>query len=459
MFDLNRKDTICALATAFSPSAIAIIRVSGLDSAQIKTAIFKPKKQLQKDFVATLGDIVCPHSGETIDEGLCTFFPNKKSYTGEESFELSVHGAPVIIERILQALTEAGARLAQPGEFTLRAVLTGKLDLCAAEAVSDVIHAQSVKAAQTALKTLKGGLKKCLQPTREILVDILSELEARLDFPEEKLGEANQQVLSNKLERACACLNKLLQSAVLGRRLTQGARVVLYGEPNVGKSTLLNALVGEDRAIVHENAGTTRDVLEADFDIKGVPIKLVDVAGIRDERGLDPVEVIGINRAKTEFIKADVVVWMREHKSNNFDQENELSFIDDGDTDNLAPILSVVNKADLLGLQASLCDKQELISAKTGQGLNNLKQKIYELLVGGASDTGEVLLSKVRQKEEVQSAYAYIKIAQTALENHQPDEIVASELRQAGNCLDRLLGQKLSEDILEQIFSRFCVGK
>ena len=458
MFDLIKKDTICALATSFSPSAIAVIRISGFNSYKIKKNIFKPKNLKQRPFVATLGNVFCHKSGQIIDEALCTFFPINKSYTGEESFELSIHGSPIIIEKILEILIQSGARLAQPGEFTLRAFLNGKLDLCAAESVNDIIYAKSIKASQIALKILKGDLQKYLQYTRKILIEVLSEMEAKLDFPEDVFeGIDKYKILKNKLIKAKIMLNKLLQGANLGYRLFNSARVVLCGDVNVGKSTLLNALIGKDKAIVHESPGTTRDVLEANFEINNIPINLIDVAGIRDEDNLNPVEIIGINKAKIEFVKADIIILIKDENFN--DKKKHLKYINNIINNTSATILSVINKCDLFVLEESFNDKLHIISAKTGHGIIELKQRIYNILIGNTMDTCEILLTKMRHKDEVKKSYSFIKIALSNIDDKYNDEIVVDELRQAANCLDRLLGKDVNNDVLEEIFTRFCIGK
>lgn len=429
------RDTICALATPPGHSALAVIRVSGPNALRVKDQIFAPKLGHQKHFVATRGDVL------DLDDALCTSFPENKSFTGEPSFELSLHGSPIIAKRVLEELQALGVRGARPGEFSLRAFLSGKIDLTEAESICDLINARSEQAAQAALRNLKGGLSDYLEPTRIILIDVLCEIEARLDFPDEDLGALAQEALVDKIQTCIDTLQKLLRSAQLGKRLTEGARVVLLGLPNAGKSTLLNALLGEEKALVHDTPGTTRDVIEANWVLNGMPLVLIDIAGIREDDNLDPVERLGIEKAKRELDKADLILWLEEPGQ----QKLEVPWI-------TAPIIEVKTKADLR-------DDLKGLSAKTGQGLEELRQKITHILMGDQFDLGEVMLTKVRQKEEVAKAHECLLEAREALLRGEPDEVLAFELRSAGNALDRLLGKSLNEEVLDLIFSRFCIGK
>lgn len=437
-FDVARIDTICALATASAPAALAIVRVSGARAAHVRARVFRPRRaHAQREFVATLGDVLAA-DGTVIDEALCTFFPEGKSYTGEASFELSLHGSPLRVRATLAALVGAGCRLAEPGELTLRAVLTGRMDLCAAEAVDDVVHARTDAAARAALRTLRGGLADVLAPVRETLVDTLAEIEARLDFPDEDLGDAHRASLAQKLAHASEALARLLTTSTWGRRLHDGARVVLYGPPNAGKSTLLNALAGEDRALVHDEPGTTRDVLEVSMDIGGVPVTLVDVAGVRplDEAGA--VEKLGIARAESERQRADVVVTL-------------------SPADAPVPLggdIEVVSKSDLAPAGTGL-----RISARTGAGLDELKAKIGALLLRDRAGDEEVVLMRERQVAHVRDAHEALTHAHEALTRALDGEVIASELRRAARALDRLLGKDIDVDVLDRVFSKFCIGK
>jgi tRNA modification GTPase len=498
--DVGRRDTICALATPQGKSAIALVRVSGPKAHDVQSVVFKAKRKPADDeprfFMAQLGDVF--GNEQHLDEAVCTAFPAGKSYTGEPSFELALHGNPLIAASTIKALVAAGCRLAEPGEFTLRAFLSGKLDLAQAEAVCDVISARSEAAAQTALKMLKGGLEQTLAPVYSTIINTLAEIEARLDFPDEGLSEAHTAALVADLKRANSTLDTLLKSATLGRRLMEGARVVLYGAPNAGKSTLMNALLGEERAIVHESPGTTRDVLEANWVVEGIPVMLIDVAGIRSGEEVGPVEAMGIERAERELARADLVLFLEEmpsqhcHASESWDldqgrrDERNHSFSksnapatqtvaldaclrrhDNGEANHSfpksteAPYIRVFTKADL-GNQPRLSHEPSnpcVISAKTGDGLAQLKQRIAAHLGAYDAHADEVVLTKERQREEVAAAADALQGASALLRARSADELVCHELRESGAALDRLLGRALNETVLDLIFSRFCIGK
>lgn len=450
-FDLSRADTICAVATATAPAAIAVVRVSGARADDVRTRIFSPHRGAQRPFAATLGN-VRDSNGELIDEALCVAFPSGRSYTGEASFELSLHGGPLRVQAALNALVVAGCRLAEPGEFTLRAVLTGRLDLCAAEAVHDVIHARTDAAARAALRALRGGLAERMAPVRGALVDALAEIEARLDFPDEELGATQLDSIAASLRRAAASLDALLGSSTLGQRLAGGARVVLYGPPNAGKSTLLNALLGEERALVHDEPGTTRDVLEAPFVLGGVAVTLVDVAGVRPLTEAGVVERLGIERALGEKARADIVVTLVPAP-----EPDAVAKVRDLGGDVL--VLSQHDRCGPGGLPSDVPDDVITLSARTGLGLEALLARLTQLVTDGGARDEEVLLMHARQVEEVRAARQALEGAHEALESGAAGEVVASELRRGARALDRLLGRDIDVDVLDLIFSRFCIGK
>jgi tRNA modification GTPase len=452
------RDTICALATPPGQSALAIVRVSGPEASEVLSHVFRAKRGSQEHFVATRGDVL------DVDDAICISFPEGKSFTGEPSFELTLHGNPLIATQVLEALRRLGCRTARPGEFSMRAYLNGKIDLAEAEAIADLIHARSEEASRIALRNLKGGLSKYLEPTRAMIIDLLCEIEARLDFPDEDIGQARRDALSAMIRQASDTLAKLLATANTGRRLMEGARVVLVGLPNAGKSTLLNTLLGEDKALVHDTPGTTRDVIEASWILNGMPVTLVDVAGIRDGDHLDPVERLGIERARAELERADLILWLS-------DNAHEEGFLPECIG---VPVIKIQSKVDRSSLRASRSSLFSLdcfsadalrnddtfpVSSHTGEGLEALKAQISSVLLGDRTSTGEAMLTRVRQKEEVQKARECLLEASEALLRADPDEIVAFELRTAGQALDRLLGKSLNEDVLDLIFSRFCIGK
>jgi tRNA modification GTPase len=418
--------------------------------------------------LAVLGDIVDPATdgsgkpgagpdGTTvIDEALVTTFCAPHSFTGEDVVELSLHGAPLIVECVLAVLVRLGCRPAAPGEFTLRAVLSGRIDLARAEAVDAVIGARSVAALQAAQRALRGGLATGLAPIRGALIDVLAELEARLDFPDEPIGSADRARLRGTLEQARTELQRLLGAAPRGRRLVEGARVVLYGPPNAGKSTLLNALVGYARALVHDEPGTTRDVLEATVELAGIACTLVDVAGVRDDDNgapLHPVEQAGVVRARQEVERADVVVIVAPPGT-------AFLRVPDGTV-----AVRVRSKADLRPARPGTDpnpdpdDADVVLSAATGLGLETLRTHLARTLGGVGVDDSEAVIQTARQQQALQEVRVALGAALAALGDDAPDEVTCSELRRGARALDHVLGSDVSVDVLDLVFSRFCIGK
>jgi tRNA modification GTPase len=443
-FDLSRRDTICAPATAAGPAALSIVRVSGTRADEVRERVFRARRGTVRAFVATLGDVV-DSEGALLDEALCTRFPEGRSYTGEASFELSLHGGPGRTRAVMAALMRAGCRLAEPGEFTLRAVLTGRLDLAAAEGVAAVIEARTDAAARVALRQVAGQLGDSAGALADALVEVLAELESRMDYPDEDLGDASRAELTERLCTAERELGRMLDGAALGRRLSEGARVVLYGRPNAGKSTLLNALLGEERALVHDSPGTTRDVLEAEANVGGVPCLLIDVAGVREGDDVGEVEALGIARSRRELDRADVIVRLTAP-----DEPAPLTLPAVG-----APVVDVATKSDL---GAPPTEGAIAVAATTGTGLGELIAVVAQQLTADTA-VGEVLLTRERQVRETAAARQAVRRATDALEAAAPDEVVCAELRLATAALARLLGRDLNEAILDEVFSRFCVGK
>lgn len=444
LLDINCRDTICAPATAQTRSALAIVRVSGPQALSVREAVFKARRGEHNPFVATLGDIV--DGGRVIDEAVCTYYPDHRSFTGEPCFELSVHGNPIIVQQVLALLYAKGCRPAGPGEFSMRAVLHGKIDITQAESIADLIDAQSPLGAALALRNLKGGLEQTLRPVREAVISTLCEIEARLDFPDEELGPQHKERLLQDLRDVEHTLLPLLQRSKSSAKVMKGYRVVLYGEPNAGKSTLLNTLVGEDRSIVHESPGTTRDVVEVSWTIDDMPVALVDVAGIREGSDLHPVEAIGIARAKQELDRADLVLHLVDATSHG----QSLIFPEH------VAVLKLFTKADLLVKHDESC---LFISAKTGLGMPELIARLKEVLKKDLPDASAIVLTRLRHIELVQHISEAVRRAIEAFETGVSEECVAYELRDAGLRLDELLGTNLNEDVLDLIFSRFCIGK
>ena len=433
------RDTIAAVATPPGRGGIGIVRLSGPAAPRIATRLLgsvpAPRHATNAHFVGA--------DGEAIDEGIALYFPAPHSYTGEDVLELHGHGGPVVMQALLAACLDHGARLAEPGEFTRRAFLEGKLDLAQAEAVADLIDASSREAARSALRSLSGEFSSAINALRDQLVELRALTEAQLDFPEEDLDVIHRDDAVRRLTRVTAALQDILGRSRQGSLLRAGVHVVLAGPPNVGKSSLLNRLAGEERAIVTDIPGTTRDALREPIQIDGVPLVMVDTAGLRTSK--DEVERLGMARTRQELERADVVLAVH-------DATDRQAFAID--TPDATARLDVYNKADLRpGFVAPAGGIA--VSAKTGFGLHELRQAI--LRAAGWSATGESLfLARERHLRALTGAAEHLRRA--AVE-HNRWELFAEELRLAQEELSRITGAFNADDLLGEIFSRFCIGK
>jgi tRNA modification GTPase len=437
--DEVHRDTIAAIATPTGRGAIGIVRVSGLGVREIARRVLGALPPARRAQRATFRNA----AGGAIDEGLALYFPVPASYTGEDVLELQGHGGAVVLHEVLRACLDAGARLAEPGEFTRRAFLEGKLDLAQAEAVADLIDASSREAARAALRALAGEFSAAVSAIANQLVDLRALTEAMLDFPEEEVDEMHRADALARLAAIAAALDTLVAKSREGRLLREGVHVVLAGRPNVGKSSLLNRLTGEERAIVTPIPGTTRDTLREAIEIQGVPVTLVDTAGLHEASDL--VERLGIERAERELAHADVVVLIEE-AGRAFREPPGLRA-------DLERVL-VYNKADLLP-QFVPPAGAIAVSAKTGAGLAALRAAI--LAAAGASTTGEsVFLARERHLRALEAARARLDAARREAGRW---EFFAEELRLAHVSLGEITGAFTTEDLLGAIFSRFCIGK
>ena len=433
------RDTIAAVATPAGRGGIGVVRVSGPKVFEIATRILGSLPAPRYAQFARF----CDARGEPIDEGLALYFPAPHSYTGEAVLELQGHGGPVVMQTLLRACLDAGARLAEPGEFTRRAFLNGKLDLAQAEAVADLIEASSEQAARAALRSLSGEFSAAIHALALQLVELRALTEAMLDFPEEELDAMHRSDAASRLQALAVTLGEVLAKSREGILLRSGIHVVLAGRPNVGKSSLLNRLAGEERAIVTPIAGTTRDALREPIQIEGVPLTLVDTAGLREPA--DEVERLGVERARRELAQADLVLVVEEA----------------GAPPPALPAIATQAERILVYNKLDLTPRFErphgalAVSAKTGQGLEELRAAI--LAAAGWSATGEsVFLARERHLRALEKAHVHLAAARRELDRW---EVFAEELRLAHAALGTITGEFTSDDLLGEIFGRFCIGK
>ena len=444
--DMNASDTIVAIATAPGRGGIGVVRISGPDlSCYLSGMIGKSLQPRYASHVHFLdGD------GQTLDDGIALYFPAPHSFTGEHVLELQGHGGPQVLQLILERCLQLGARLAQPGEFSRRAFLNGKLDLAQAEAIADLIDAGSREAARSAVRTLDGEFSRKINLLRDGLIQLRMLVEATLDFPEEDIDFLEQADAWGKLSALQASLASVMAQARQGALLREGLNVVLIGQPNVGKSSLMNQLAGYDAAIVTEYAGTTRDTLREAIQIEGVPIHLMDTAGLRETD--DPVERLGIARTWAVLDRADIAVLLVDATHGISDRESAiLQRLPD------IPQLTVHNKIDLVGeAPRAIPDGNEIwLSAKSGAGIELLRRRLLE--IAGWRNEGEgVFIARARHLEALRRAEDRLVRAGGA---GRQLEFFAEELRLAQDALSEITGEFRADDLLGVIFSQFCIGK
>jgi tRNA modification GTPase len=433
------RDTIAAIATPGGRGGIGVVRLSGPRAPAIARSILGRLPEPRHATHAIFRDA----RGEALDEGIALYFPEPHSYTGEPVLELQGHGGPVVMHALVAACVDAGARLAEPGEFTRRAFLEGKLDLAQAEAVADLIDAASREAARSALRSLSGEFSTALAALQSQLTQLRALTEAMLDFPEEEVDALHREDAAERLGAVRAALEHVIAKSRQGSLLRSGIHVVLAGRPNVGKSSLLNRLAGEERAIVTPVAGTTRDALREPIQIEGVPLVLVDTAGLRSST--DIVERIGVERTRRELERADAVIAVFEALGGREEIENLPAGV---------PVIEVYNKIDLASGFAVPAGALA-VSAKTGQGIEQLRRTILQ--AAGWSSTGEpVFLARERHLRALEQTRGHLDAA--ARESRRW-EFFAEELRLAHAALGSITGEFSTDDLLGEIFARFCIGK
>ena len=446
------SDTIAAIATAPGRGGVGVIRISG---SNLLPFAFALTGKSPKPRYATLADFLAA-DGSTIDTGLLLYFPNPHSFTGEDVLELQGHGGPVVLQLLLARCLDLGARLAEPGEFSRRAFLNGKMDLAQAEAVADLIDAATASAARSAVRSLQGEFSRAIGELNEELINLRMLVEATLDFPEEDIDFLKAADAFGRLERLQRKLAEIFDRAGQGKLLQSGLHVVLAGQPNVGKSSLLNRLAGDDLAIVTPIAGTTRDALKSSIQIEGIPLHIIDTAGLRDTE--DEVERIGIERTWREIERADVVLLLVDARSGVTPADQAIL---DALPANLRRI-TVRNKIDLAGGQPEIHAEPEgmaiSLSAKAAQGIDLLQQEL--LRIAGWHQAEDVFIARERHLRALALAQEHIATARNVVEGIMPAlELFAEELRLAQHALGEITGEFTADDLLGVIFSRFCIGK
>lgn len=468
MYSIN--ETIVALATPPGEGAIGVIRLSGKDAVNIADRIFKGKKLAeQASHTIHFGRIM---SGEkVIDEVVVSIYRGPKSYTGEDVVEISCHGSDYVLREVINLCVAEGAVIAKPGEFTQRAFLNGRMDLTQAEAVADLIASQSGAAQQAAMHNLRGGFSQDLKDIREELIKFSALIELELDFSQEDVEFADRTQLYALLEKALTKIEELISSFRLGNAIRNGIKVAIVGRPNAGKSTLLNALLNEERAIVSEIAGTTRDTIEETLNINGVLFRLIDTAGIREHSG-DLIENIGMERSRKAISEADVVICLFDVNSGQDEVKKETEAISGnghagtGQEPPSPHLMLVGNKVDEQGLQAarekfySMLDKGVLfISAKEKQHIRELKQALYEKAIGGEIRQEGTIITNTRHHAALQEVERSLKDIRTGMNNNIPGDLLALDIRRCLHYLGEITGAVTTEDKLDYIFSKFCIGK
>lgn len=457
------SDTIVAIATPQGRSGIGVIRLSGAGAVPValaltRTAEFEPRR-------ATLRALSDPESGELIDEAILTFFRAPNSFTGEDVVEIACHGSPVVLRRVIDICLARGARLADPGEYTLRALANGRIDLAEAEAIRDLIDAQTQASARQAVRQMRGEFSHQLQPIKDELLDAIVVLESAIEFVEDDLPEVQSAELRQRLAKLSGSIGRIADTFAAGRLIREGLRVALVGRPNVGKSSLFNALLGHDRAIVTEIAGTTRDQIHEKITIGDIPVSLWDTAGLRETSDL--VETIGVERSRRTMADADLVLIILDI-SEPLTAEDRAIIVGTSDLNRLFAI----NKIDKIASASSLKIEEWMngvgadpsapfikISAKTEEGLDYLRKAIVRPFMGREEETAGFLVTDARHYDLLRRSQNEIVSSLKLLESAASEEIVLIGLHNALRFLGQITGETTTEDMLTRIFATFCIGK
>lgn len=459
---LYNTDTIAAIATPLTSSGIGIIRISGSEAINVAGKMFEPATQgkmlsRQKTYTIHYG-YICD-GNEKIDEVILLLMRGPHSYTAEDTVEIDCHGGVMVMKKILELAVKCGARLAEPGEFTKRAFLNGRIDLSQAEAVIDVIQSKNEYALQSSVSQLSGSMSRKIKSLREKLIYEIAFIESALDDPEHISLEGYPERLRKVLNPIEKELKESIGTFDNGRIMTEGIKTVILGKPNAGKSSLMNVLLGEERAIVTEIAGTTRDTLEENIRMRGISLNLIDTAGIRETE--DVVEKIGVERARRIADEADLILYVVDGSRKLDEDDREILELVKG-----RKVIVLLNKTDLEPVitekELSAACGQEVIpvSAKEEQGIEKLEEKIQEMFLQGNLDfNDQVVLTNVRHKTAMEEALKSLKLVETSIDNEMPEDFFSIDLMDAYEHLGTIIGESLEEDLVNEIFSHFCMGK
>jgi tRNA modification GTPase len=456
---IHWDDTIVALATPPGIGAIGVIRLSGNNAISIANQIFS-SKDLSQQPSHTLHVGFIKSNGQVLDEAVVSLFRSPKSYTGEDVIEISCHGSPYVQQQVLDACMNEGARLAKPGEFTQRAFLNGKLDLAQAEAVADLIASGTKASRDTALHAMRGGFSNVLQQLREQMIRFSALIELELDFSQEDVEFADRSAFFKLLKDISSITKRLLESFKYGNVIRNGVRVAIVGKPNAGKSTLLNNLLNENRAIVSDIAGTTRDTIEEVINIEGILFRLIDTAGLREQTS-DIIEQAGMEKTYEKIREADVVMYVFD--VNDMAAE-ELGAVMDGYASDNAKFLLVGNKVDVNGVdyaknKFALSNAILLLSAKEEPHLDELKKRLVSMVTHGKVNVDETMVTNARHYEALKAVDNSIEDILKGLNAHVPGDLLALDIRRALHYLGEITGEITTDDQLDFIFSKFCIGK
>lgn len=458
MLKVNIDDTIAAISTATGNGGIGIVRLSGSGAIDVAESVFvsvKGKKlSEQKSHTIHFGNIV--YEGKVIDEVLVSVMKAPNTYTREDIVEINTHGGYRAVTAVLNAVLKCGARMAEPGEFTKRAFLNGRIDLTQAEAVIDIINAKTDASREAAMLRLEGRLSKEIKTIRDKILTMLAHIEAGIDYPEHDDETMTYNMISEGTKAAVEAVDKLIKSADTGKIYKEGIKTVILGRPNVGKSSLLNAMLEEDRAIVTDIPGTTRDSLEEMLNVHGIPLNIIDTAGIRNTN--DVIEQIGVEKSKNLAEQADLILLMFDGSKELTDEDLELiELVRNKKT------ITLVNKLDLeqkIDMGAIKYMDPVNISVKTDKGINDIYEKIKSMFaVGDINIDNEVLISGERNKESLYKAKKSLNNVMETVENRMPEDFISMDLTEAYEALGEITGEALEEDIIDKIFSEFCLGK